>query len=140
MAGYERVAVPPFENGVGAQLPASAAENVAGALIAKLQKSGRFREVSAQPTNAPGELIVRGKILKYDPGSKALRFLLIGLSPGDLQLELELRDAQGGITLEEFATSGEIIAGGVMGASMGIDDMIDSAVSKACERIDRYAR
>jgi len=137
---FDRVAVPPFINRVGSELPATVPENVAGTVIAKLQKKypNAFRQVSSTPSHQPGELIVQGKIVKYDPGSKAGRFILIGVGAGSLQLEVALVNAATGETLEEFSTSGKIMAGGVLGASMGIEDMIDSATKKIVERIARY--
>src|SRR5262245_33668764 len=139
---FTTVAVPPFANGVGAALPAPAPEEVAGAIIATLQKDypSKFRDVSAVPSNVPGELIVRGTIDAYDPGSKAARFLLIGLSPGDLKLRVTVIDAQSGATLESFSTDGAIVAGGVAGASMGIEDMINSAAEKIAERVAAYGQ
>ena len=137
---FSLVAVPAFANDAGSDLPATAPENVAGALIATLQKDhpGAFREVTAVPSNVPGELLVRGTIKEYDPGSKAARFILIGLGGGGLQLEVLLVDGATGQTVEQFSTSGSIVAGGVIGASMGIDDMIKSATKEAANRIARY--
>jgi len=134
------VAVPAFANDVGSALPAAAPEEVAGAVIAKLQKDhpGAFREVSAVPSDAATDLVVRGSIVAYEPGSKALRFILIGLSPGDLKLKVALIDARTGVTLESFTTDGAIVAGGLAGASMGIEDMINSAAAKIAERVAIY--
>src|SRR5262249_32123381 len=78
---FTRVAVPPFANGVGAALPATAPDEAAGAVIAEIHKDSpqTFSDISAVSSNGPGELIVRGTIMSYDPGSKAARFILIGL-------------------------------------------------------------
>ncbi len=137
---FDRVAVPIFINAVGSELPATAPENLAGAVVARLRQEhpNAFREVTSTPSRRPGELIVQGKIVQYDPGSKAARFILIGLGAGNLQLEVAFMDAATGETLEQFSTSGKIIAGGVIGASMGIDDMINSAAQKIVEHLTRY--
>jgi hypothetical protein len=137
---FDRVVVFPFSNQVGDSLPATAPENVAGAVIALLQKEHPtvFREVCSTSAKEPGEIIVQGKILKYNPGSKAARFILIGLGPGKLELEVAFVNAGTGETIEQFSTSGEIVAGGVMGASMGIEDMINSAAKKIVERLVPY--
>jgi len=137
---FDRVVVASFSNEVGSSLPATAPENVAGAVIALLQKehSTVFREVSSTRSNQPTELVVQGKILKYDPGSKAARFILIGLGAGKLELEVAFVNAATGETIEQFSTSGEIMAGGLMGASMDIEDMINSAAKKIVQRLVRY--
>jgi len=137
---FDRIAVPPFSNEVGDSLPATASENVAGAVIAMVQKEHPtvFREVSSTPSNQPTEIVVRGKLLKYNPGSKAARFILIGLGAGKLEIDVAFVNASTGETLEQFSTSGEIMAGGLMGASMGIEDMINSAAKKIVERLVRY--
>ena len=137
---FDRVAVLRFSNEVGESLPATAPENVAGAIIAVLQKEHpkAFREVSSTQSTQPTELVVQGKILKYNPGSKAARFILIGLGAGKLELEVAFINAATGETLEQFSTSGEIMAGGVLGASMGIEDMINSAAKKIVERLIPY--
>ncbi len=137
---FERVAVPTFSNEVGTSLPAGAPENVTGAVIAMLQLGhpSAFREVSSTPLNQSTELVVQGKILKYNPGSKAARFILIGLGAGKLELEVAFVNGATGETIEQFSTSGEIMAGGVMGASMDIDDMINSAAKKIVKRLIRY--
>ncbi len=137
---FDRVTVQRFSNEVGDSLPATASENVAGAIIAMLQKEHptAFREVASTPSNQPKELVLQGKILKYNPGSKAARFILIGLGAGKLELEVAFVNAATGETLEQFSTSGEIMAGGLMGASMGIEDMINSAAKKIVERLVRY--
>ncbi len=137
---FDRVVIAPFSNEVGSSLPATAPENLAGAVIAMLQKEHptMFREVSSAPSNQPTELLVQGKILKYNPGSKAARFVLIGLGAGKLELEVMFVNAATGETIEHFSTSGEIMAGGLMGASMGIEDMINSASKKIVQRLSRY--
>jgi hypothetical protein len=137
---FTRVAVPAFENRVGDALPPGATEEIAGAVIATLQKDypNRFGEVVATPANAPGELLVRGAVIAYNPGSKAARFILIGLGAGDLKLEVTLIDAQSGAVLEEFSTDGAIVAGGLAGASMGMEDMVNSAAQKIAERVAAY--
>ncbi len=137
---FNRVVVTTFSNEVGTSLPATAPENVAGTIIAILQKEHptAFPEVSSTLSNRPTELVVQGKILKYDPGSKAARFILIGLGAGKLELDVAFMNAATGETIEQFSTSGEIMAGGVMGASMGIDDMINSAAKKIVDRLVRY--
>ncbi len=137
---FDRLAVPPFENGVGAGLPMTAPDDVAGAVIAKMQKAypGAFAEVGSRSTGQPGELVVNGKITSYNPGSKAARFILIGLGAGDLKLEVNLTDAASGSSLEQFTTDGAIAAGGLVGASMGMEDMIESAAAKVAERLARY--
>lgn len=137
---FARVAVPAFDNKAGDSLPPGATEEIAGAVIAKLQKDypNRFSEVTATPSDAPGELLVRGTIISYDPGSKAARFILIGLGAGDLELNVALIDAQSGAVLEQFSTDGAIVAGGIIGASMGMEDMVDSAAQKIAERIVTY--
>lgn len=137
---FDRVAVPAFSNEAGDSLPATAPENVAGGIIAVLQKDhpAVFREASSTPSSQPTELIVKGKILKYNPGSKAARFILIGLGAGKLELDVTFINAGTGETLEQFSTSGEIMAGGLAGATMGIEDMIKSASKKIAERLIRY--
>lgn len=137
---FERVSVLPFDSKAGAGIPATAEENIAGAIIAKLQKDhpGLFREVTSTSSNDSGELIVKGKILKYDPGSKAARFILIGLGAGALELDVTFVNGGTGEIMEQFSTSGSIVAGGVAGASMGIDDMINSAAGKIVERLAIY--
>jgi hypothetical protein len=65
-------------------------------------------------------------------------FILIGLGAGDLKLEVALLDGASGVTVERFSTDGAIVAGGVMGASMGIDDMIASAAGKVSDRVVTY--
>jgi hypothetical protein len=47
-------------------------------------------------------------------------------------------DAVTGQTIEQFSTSGEIMAGGLMGAMMGMEDMINSATGKIVPRIVKY--
>lgn len=137
---FERVSVLPFESKAGADIPATAAENVAGALIAKLQKDrpGLFKEVKSTSSNDSSVLIVKGKILKYDPGSKAARFILIGLGAGGLELDVTFVNGGTGEEIEQFSTSGSIVAGGVAGASMGIENMINSAADKIVERLAVY--
>lgn len=137
---FDRVVVAPFGNEVGSSLPATAPENVAEAVIAMLQKEHptMFREVSSTPSNQPTELFVQGKILKYNPGSKTARFMLIGLGAGKLELDVVFVNAATGETVERFSTSGEIMAGGIMGASMGIEDMINSAAKKIVQHLVRY--
>jgi len=137
---FDHIAVPPFSNEVGSSLPATAPENMARAVIAMLQKEQptAFRGVSPTPSNQPTEVVVKGKILKYDPGSKVARFILIGLGAGTLELEVAFTNGATGETIEKFSTSGEIMAGGIVGASMGIEDMINSAAKQIVQRLVRY--
>lgn len=81
---------------------------------------------------------MRGTIVSFDPGSKAARFILIGLGAGDLKLNVALSDAQSGDEVEAFSTDGAIVAGGVIGASMGVEDMVNSAAREIAKRVAAY--
>lgn len=137
---FSTLAVLPFENGTGGEIPPGAGDEVAGGVIAVIQEKHpyRFTDVHSTETRQPGELVVRDSILAFDPGSKAARFILIGLGAGDLKLEVTVVDAASDSELEKFATDGAIIAGGVMGATMGMEDMIKSAAMKIAERVAAY--
>lgn len=136
---FTRVSVPPFENGVGPELPGGAPEEVAGAVIAELQKEhGASLDVGATLKNQPDELVVMGRIDAYDPGSKAARFLIIGMGAGDLKLDVTFLEGQNQTVLERFSTDGAIVAGGVAGASMGMEDMIESASEKIVEHVNVF--
>jgi hypothetical protein len=120
---YERVAIPAFTERVPMGLPATA--DIAGAVITTLQEEhpNAFLSVTPKTSEQPGELLVRGTVVSYDPGSRAARAMLIGLGAGDLVLDVELVDAEKNLTIEQFSTSGAIIAGGLVGAMM--DEIAD---------------
>jgi hypothetical protein len=112
---------------------------VAGAVIAELQKEhGASLDVGATLKNQPDELVVMGRIDAYDPGSKAARFLIIGMGAGDLKLDVTFLEGQNQTVLERFSTDGAIVAGGVAGASMGMEDMIESASEKIVEHVNVF--
>lgn len=132
---FDSVTVVPFEIPGSKQIDPKVGENFAADIAARLRNDfgPLFREVKlGQPVSQAAELVIRGEVSKYIPGSPAARMILIGL--GSAHFEAEVRLADGGSGQELLAAPIDKLWawGGVLGASKDIERMMaESAASVA---------
>lgn len=132
---FESVTVVPFTSPANKSIDPKVGENFAADIAARLRNDfgTLFREVKlGQPLSQPEELVIRGEVSKYIPGSPAARMILIGL--GSAHFEATVRLADGGSGQELLAAPIDKLWawGGVLGASKDIERMMaESAASVA---------
>lgn len=72
---------------------------------------------------APGVAVLRGRILKYKPGSETARAIIAGAGSAQLEVQVTLVNGEAGDTLAQFDAKGLWAWGGELGASRGIQDL-----------------
>jgi len=131
MAKYTTVAIT-VANDAGPACPQDVAPNLQGAAISQLLAKfpNAFQEVRPAPTGGEGEMLVEVHIVKYKKGSRFARAMLIGLGSSKLTTTLKFLDS---VTKEQLAT-GQLnltwAMGGIVGASKGIEDLVNDAGKK----------
>lgn len=94
-----------------------------------------FAEVGKNPTGSEDELLVEVHITKYKKGSRFARAMLIGLGSSKISTTLLFLDSP---TRRHLAT-GQLgltwALGGIIGASKGIEDLVDDAGRKIANAI-----
>jgi hypothetical protein len=92
-------------------------------------------ESGTQARGLDHECLVRGDITKYKPGSRAARFILIGLGAASLEGNITVSDAAGGAELMRAPFDKLWAWGGIAGASKGMKDMVAETSASASATI-----
>ena len=112
----------------GVVVPTHILSQATSAVVSRLQASGKFDAVYTHPCPA-GEKPTHVAMLytSYRPGSRTLRWLLIGLGTADLKMNVQLAAGADGQTLGEGNVHEYWGWGGWLGMSRGIEEMQDTA-------------
>jgi len=89
------------------------------------------------PLGRPGELLVTGRITDYRPGSRVARLFGPGIGRADLKGEIVLKDGTTSQPLEVAPIDKLWAFGDVIGASKGMDDMVEETAAAAANLIER---
>ena len=81
------------------------------------------------------ECLLKGNILKYKPGSKVARFILIGLGAASLEGNVTVQDSASGNALMSAPFDKLWAWGGIAGASKGIEDMVKESEASVAATI-----
>ena len=136
---YQRIEITTFAVKEGIDFPAGYTKSLPIAIAEKLKKLGRFKEVMIvddQKTDvSAGTLRLTGTIIKFDPGSKAKRYI-VGLGTGKTKIiaNIKITDTTTGEVLVEEIVDG-IVTGGFLGgsssgATKGVAKEIASIIKK----------
>ncbi len=90
-----------------------------------------------QPLGTPNELLVTGRITDYRPGNRAARFLGPGIGKADLKGEMVLKDGPTGQPLVIAPIDKLWAWGDILGASKGMNDMMEETAAAAANLIAR---
>ncbi len=136
MSRYNSVAVRVI-NDVGDKCPEGVAENLQAATIRQLktEHAGVFADVRPVPTGQEDELLTDVHITKYKKGSRFARYMLIGLGPSQILTDVHLKDSASGALLRSGKLDLLWAIGGTVGASKGIEDLVDSSGKKIASAI-----
>jgi len=94
-----------------------------------------FSEVCKSPTCSESELLVEVHITKYKKGSRFARALMIGLGPSKISTSLIFLDSPTKRQLTTGQLSLTWAIGGILGASKGIEDLVEDAGRKIANAI-----
>jgi hypothetical protein len=136
MENYQTIAITVL-NDVGPKCPDDVAPALQAAAIKQIKAKypDVFADVRTASTGAEGELLVEVHIIKYNKGSRLARAMLIGLGSSKITTTLAFLDSA---TKTPLAT-GELdltwAIGGIIGASKGIEDLVESAGTKIATAI-----
>ena len=89
------------------------------------------------PLGQPGELLVTGRITDYRPGSRVARLFGPGIGRAELKGEVVLKDGTTGKPLEIAPIDKLWAFGDVIGASKGMNDMVEETAAAAANLIAR---
>ena len=97
-----------------------------------------FREVRmGDPLGEPGELIIDGRVTEFEPGSRLGRVFGPGIAPAKFKAELVLKNGDTGNPVLIAPIDKLWAWGGGIGASKGIEEMIEESAAAAANTIAR---
>jgi hypothetical protein len=140
LQGYNVVTVQPFQIMSAKPEDAEAGVTLANAIAKRLEYDfgGLFQRVRVgEPTGAPDELVVAGRITEYKPGSRTARLLGPGIGRAVLKGELQVNDAATGRPLEIAPIDKLWAWGHSIGALKGMNDMMEETAASAANMIAR---
>ena len=94
-------------------------------------------ELSTAARGVERECLVKGHISRYEPGNRAARFLLIGLGAAHFEGTVDVVDVAGQRALISAPFDKLWAWGGILGASKGINGMIDEASASVAATLAR---
>ncbi|MFH1107760.1 MAG: DUF4410 domain-containing protein [Planctomycetota bacterium] len=122
----------------GVVVPTSVLRSTPDRIASELRGREAFNTVSREPPAEPAQYLrIRTTYTNYRPGSRALRFMLIGLGTADLKMEVKLEDGTDGRQLATGRVHEFWGWGGLLGMSRGIEDLQKSAAKHIGEGIDK---
>jgi hypothetical protein len=136
MEKYRTVAIA-VVNDVGPACPDDVGPCIQSAAIRqlKVKSPGVFADIRTAPTGADDELFVEVHITKYKKGSRMARAIMIGLGSSKIATKLVFIDSASMRTVTTGQLSLAWAIGGIIGASKGIEDLVDSAGAKIADAI-----
>ena len=134
---YTTLAVRDFHNGVGDLLPRRVLQELPEAVMARLNECYpmAFEKIERMSSGSADELVIEGTITDYREGSRFARAMLIGLGSARLTSEVSFVDGQSGRQLTQAKVDLLWAMGGLVGASQGIEDLIDKGGKQIADAI-----
>lgn len=136
MANYKAVAITVL-NDVGPACPDNVGPAIQAAAIRqiKVKYPNVFTDVRPAVTGVEDELFVEVHITKYKKGSRLARAMLIGLGSSKISTNLVFIDSATKTSLATGQLDLTWAMGGIVGASKGIEDLVESAGEKIANAI-----
>lgn len=137
---YQIVTVLPFDSALDSEIDRSVGVKFASDIETRLENDfgPLFQEVRMDdPLGQNDELIVTGTITTYKPGNKFARGMLIGLGAAKFKADLNLKDSVDGRVLLSAPISKLWAWGGLLGATKGIEDMMNESAAAVANTVAR---
>ena len=96
---------------------------------------GAFGKIDRTASGSAEELVVGGTITEYREGSRFARAMLIGLGSANLASDVAFVDGQSGRQFTQAKVDLLWAMGGLVGASQGIEDLIEKAGRQIADAI-----
>jgi hypothetical protein len=134
---YTTLAVKDFQNGAGEALPPQVLQELPQAVVAYLNECypAAFGKIERMPSGSAEEVIVSGTITEYREGSRFARAMLIGLGSAKFASDVSFIDGRSGRELTKAKVDLLWAMGGLVGASQGIEDLIEKAGRQIADAI-----
>ncbi len=134
---YTTLVVKDFQNGVGDALPPRILQDLPEAVMAHLNECypKAFGKIERSASGSAEELVVGGTITEYREGSRFARAMLIGLGSAKIASDVSFIDGQTGRELTKAKVDLLWAMGGLIGASQGIEDLIEKAGRQIADAI-----
>jgi hypothetical protein len=135
---YQDLVVQAFDAPDNGDIPQDFADALRRNIIKHLEETKRFSKVTflekGQPVPADADLILTGKIVKFDPGSRGARYMMPGLGATKIKATITLTDPIANKTVLEQEVHGSVyigvFGGDSKGATNGLAKDLASAVKK----------
>jgi len=134
---YTTLVVKDFQNGVGDALPPRILQDLPEAVVAHLNECypKAFGKIERTTSGSSEELVIGGTITEYREGSRFARAMLIGLGSAKFASEVSFVDGQSGKELTKAKVDLLWAMGGLVGASQGIEDLVEKAGKQIADAI-----
>lgn len=136
---FRTLVVADFDNAIGSALPARVQQDLPGAVVAHLNQCypGAFDTVVRTGHGSAGELLIRGTVLEFQAGNRALRFLAGPYGAGTAKFAADVAFYDGQTGQQLMVAKGDWVyrQGGVLGAIGGIDDLVQTSGADVADLI-----
>jgi Domain of unknown function (DUF4410) len=135
---YKQLFVQPFVVPDGADFPSNFAVGLRHNIVRKLVGTKRFENVTlldrGQPVPANADLVLSGKITKFNAGSRMARYMVPGLGQTKIRAEITFSDPTTQKTILEQEVHGTVAFGVFGGDSMGATNGVAKGLAKAVKK------
>jgi hypothetical protein len=120
---YQNLVVQAFDTSDSGDLPVDFADSLRRDIIKHLDQTKRFRKITflekGQPVPADADIILTGKIEKFDAGSRVARYMVPGLGATKIKAAITFTDPATNKSLLDQEVHGSVYFGILGGNSQG---------------------
>jgi hypothetical protein len=137
-SNYRHLAIRTFEADSSDEIPADFQDALREHLLKHLQQTKRFQNVTildvASPVPSDVDVVLSGKIVKFDRGSRFERYMVPGMGATSIRALVEYTDIQTGRSLLKTEVAGKVAFGVLGGDSRGATNGLAKSLAKATKR------
>jgi len=135
---YKHLAVEQFEVPDGTDFPPNFAEGLRHNIVRQLEGTKRFEKVTildaGQPVPADADLVLSGRITKFNAGSRMARYMVPGMGQTKIRAKITFTDPAANKAILDQDVHGTVAFGLFGGDSMGATNGVAKGLAKAVKK------
>jgi Domain of unknown function (DUF4410) len=136
---YGHLVIQSFDTSSADDFPADFRDSLRRNLVKHLQDTGRFRSITliepGTPLPADADIVLTGKIVKFQKGNRAERYMVPGLGTTSIRAWIEFTETATGKSLLKKEVNGKVFigvfGGDSKGATNGLAKQLAGSVKKS---------
>lgn len=135
---YKHLVIYPFDVPGGTDFPSTFAEGLRHNIVRQLEETRRFEKLTILDTGqkipADADLVLSGKITKFNAGSRMARYMVPGVGQTKIRAEITFTDPTTSKTILNQEVHGTVAFGIFGGDSMGATNGVARGLAKAVKK------